>query len=50
MTGNDIVTNAVGFKYKRNRHRELGVAFEYPLTERRDVLKHRLTVDWIFRY
>ena len=50
VTGNDIVTNAVGIKYKRNRHREFGVAFEYPLTDRRDVLENRLTVDWIFRY
>lgn len=50
VAGNDIVTNAVGIKYKRNRHRELGLAFEYPLTDRRDVLKNRLTLDWIFRY
>lgn len=50
VAGNDIVTNAVGFKFKRSRHRELGVAFEYPLTEREDVMANRLTLDWIFRY
>lgn len=50
VAGNDIVTNAVGLKYKPNRHNELGVAFEYPLTERKDVLDNRLTVDWILRY
>ena len=50
VSGNDIVTNAVGIKYKRNEHSEIGVAYEYPLTDRRDVLENRLTVDWIFRY
>ncbi len=50
VAGNDIVTQAVGFKYKRNKNREIGVAFEFPLTTRRDVFENRLTVDWIFRY
>lgn len=50
VAGNDIVTNAVGAKFKRSKNSELGVAFEYPLTRRRDVLKNRLTVDWILRY
>lgn len=50
VAGNDIVTNAVGVKFKRNRNRELGIAFEYPLTERKDVLENRLTVDLIVRY
>ncbi len=50
VAGNDIVTQAIGIKYKRNRHRELGIAFEVPLTDRRDILENRLTVDWIFRY
>jgi hypothetical protein len=50
VTGNNIVTNAVGVKFKRSKHRELGIAFEYPLTDRKDVLENRLTVDWIFRY
>jgi len=50
VAGNDIVTNAVGVKYKHSEHSELGVAYEYPLTDRRDVLENRLTVDWIIRY
>ncbi len=50
VTGNDIVTQAVGAKYKRKQNRELGVAYEFPLTERRDVLRDRVTVDWIIRY
>jgi len=50
VSGNNIVTQAIGLKYKRDRHRELGIAFEFPLTDRRDVMENRLTVDWIFRY
>jgi len=50
VSGNNIVTQAIGLKYKRNRNREIGIAYEFPLTERRDVLENRITVDWIFRY
>lgn len=50
VAGNDIVTGAFGAKYKPNRHVEVGVAWELPLTERRDVLENRLTVDAILRY
>jgi hypothetical protein len=50
VAGNDIVTQAVGIKYKRNSHRELGAAYEFPLTDRKDVIDGRFTLDWIFRY
>lgn len=50
VAGNDIVTGAVGVKYKPNVHNEIGIAYEIPLTDRRDVLDNRLTVDWIIRY
>lgn len=50
VAGNDIVTGAVGVKIKRNALRELGVAFEVPLTERRDVIDNRITADWIIRF
>ncbi|MAT68513.1 MAG: hypothetical protein CMJ58_03220 [Planctomycetaceae bacterium] len=50
VTGNDIVTGAFGAKYKPNGNLEFGVAWELPLTERRDVLENRLTVDAILRY
>jgi hypothetical protein len=50
VAGNDIVTGAIGVKFKPSHHLELGVAWEVPLTERRDVLDNRLTVDCIFRY
>lgn len=50
VAGNDIVTSAFGFKLKPNRHNEIGVAFEVPLTVREDIIDNRLTVDWIFRF
>ena len=50
VTGNDIVTQAFGMKFKSNRQNELGFAWEFPLTERRDIIDNRLTVDWIIRY
>lgn len=50
VAGNDIVTGAVGAKYKPSVYQEIGVAWEVPLTDRRDVLDNRLTIDWIIRY
>jgi hypothetical protein len=50
VTGNDIVTTAVGAKFKPSAHQEIGLAWEFPVTERRDVLDNRLTFDWIIRY
>lgn len=50
VAGNDIVTMAAGMKFKPNGHNEIGVAFEYPLTEREDILDNRLTVDWNIRF
>lgn len=50
VTGNDILTTAVGAKFKPSGHQEIGVAWEFPVTERRDVLDNRLTFDWIIRY
>lgn len=50
VAGNDIVTGAIGAKFKPSRNQELGVAWELPLTERRDVLENRITFDWILRY
>ncbi|MCH5373225.1 MAG: hypothetical protein JJ992_04570, partial [Planctomycetes bacterium] len=50
VTGNDIVTGAIGLKYKPADRMEVGVAWEVPLTDRSDVLDNRLTVDLILRY
>ena len=50
VSGNDIVTSAVGFKLKPSQHMEAGFAFEFPLTDRRDIIDNRITVDLILRY
>ena len=50
VAGNNIVTAAFGVKYKPNRLTEIGIAWENPITERRDVLENRLTADLILRY
>jgi hypothetical protein len=50
IIGNDIVTNAYGLKIKPRSNIEAGVAFEFPLTERRGVLDNRITADLIIRY
>jgi hypothetical protein len=50
VQGNNLVTNAWGVKLKPNRNIESGVAFEFPLTERRGVLDNRLTADLILRF
>ena len=50
VTGNDIITNALGVKYKPSANTEVGVAWEVPVTKRRDVLDNRLTFDFILRY
>ena len=50
VAGNDIVTGALGVKYKPRNSLELGLAWETPLTEREDIIKDRLTFDVILRY
>lgn len=50
VAGNDIVTGAFGAKYKPDACTEIGIAYELPLTDREDVLKNRLTVDYIKRF
>jgi hypothetical protein len=50
VAGNDIVTGALGLKYKPTQLQEIGCALEAPVTNRRDVLESRLTLDWIVRY
>ena len=50
VAGNDIVTAALGFKYKPSDNTELGIAYEIPATQRRDLLDNRLTIDYIYRF
>lgn len=50
VVGNNLVTQAVGFKYKPCGNYEFGLAYEFPLTDFNDVLDQRFQVDMIFRY
>ncbi|MBS0203267.1 MAG: hypothetical protein JSS49_10240 [Planctomycetes bacterium] len=50
MAGDSAVTGAYGVKYKPGKNLELGVAYEIPYSQRRDLLQNRLTVDLILRY
>jgi hypothetical protein len=50
VSGNDLVTQNVGMKYKPNRCLEAGIAYEFPLTGFQDVIDDRIQVDMIFRY
>lgn len=50
MAGESAVTGAYGVKYKPNKHVEVGLAYEIPYSQRRDLLQNRLTADLILRY
>jgi hypothetical protein len=50
VAGNDIVTCAVGGKAKPYRNMEIGAGWEFPLTQRRDILEDRFYADLIIRY
>ncbi len=50
ITGNDLVTHAIGFKAKPRSNMEVGIAWEYSMTKREGLLDDRLTADWIIRY
>jgi len=50
VANTDLVSGVVGVKWKPNSHLELGTGFEFPLTDRTDILRDRLYADLIFRY
>ncbi|WP_235033233.1 hypothetical protein [Rubripirellula obstinata] len=50
VEGNNLVTHNVGTRYKPSRRFEAGVAYEFPLTEFKDIIEDRVTLDMIFRY
>ena len=50
VAGNDIVTNGYGVKCKPSRNCEIGLVYEFPLTDRRDIIENRMTFDVILRY
>lgn len=50
MSGRDLLTAALGVKARVSRNFETGVAWETPLSSRKDLMLHRLQVEMIFRY
>ena len=50
QAGAHLVTAAFGAKALLNKNFTLGAAFEVPLSNRRDILNQRLTVELIARY
>jgi hypothetical protein len=48
----DLVTLAFGARYKfgGSDHYQMGTAFEFPVTDRKDLQAFRFTLDFIFRY
>jgi hypothetical protein len=50
VAGSNIVTGAAGMRYKPTALSEMGVAWEVPLTTRRDIIDNRITADFILRY
>lgn len=47
---NNLVTHNVGLKFKPNRGLEIGAAYEFPLTDFKDVIDNRFQLEVILRY
>ena len=50
VDGNHLVTHNVGAKYKPRGGLELGFAYEFPLTDFKDIIQDRWQFEAIFRY
>ncbi len=50
VAGTNVVTALVGLKWKPSAHCEVGSGFEFALTDRTDILRNRLYVDFLIRY
>lgn len=50
VAGLDVVTGAVGLKWKPTGNFELGGGYEFPVTQNGDILRNRAYLDLIVRY
>ncbi len=50
VAGNDLVTIAAGVKAIVNKHLDVGIAYETPISNRKDLIDNRILVEMIFRY
>jgi hypothetical protein len=48
--GLEVITSAFGLRYKPLPTVEMGIVYELPMTEKKDILNNRLSADWITRY
>jgi hypothetical protein len=50
MTGRELLTTAIGAKFKLANNVWAGAAYEFPLSEYKGILNNRITVDLTIRY
>ena len=50
VTGNNLVTQNVGVKFKASGNAEVGIAYEFPLTSFKDIIDRRVQAEVILRY
>ena len=50
VDGNDLITGAAGFRYRINKWTDFGMAFEAPITSRKDIFDKRVTLDLVRRF
>lgn len=50
VEGQSLVTQSVGMKFKPNANTEVGVAYEFPLSDFEDIISSRLMFDLILRF
>lgn len=50
MAGENMVTGAIGVKYKPQQNMEVGVAYEVPYGNRKDLMQDRINVNFILRF
>ena len=50
VQGNNLITAAAGMRWRVAKHSDLGIAFERPVTNRKDIFRDRITVDWVRRF
>lgn len=50
VEGETLVTHNFGVKLKPNANTEIGVAYEFPVSDFEDIIEDRLTIDLIYRF
>ena len=50
VSGNSVITAAIGARYRVSGNMLLGLTYEWPLTSREDLLDSRITVDFLYLF